>query len=167
MTNNPTLEIPLTRGKVARVSQADFQAVSLFSWYAFKNGATWYAARRTKLPSGKQPITFMHRFILDPPSNLLVDHKDGDGLNNTRENLRAATRIENLWNAKTREDNQSGIRGVCWHQASGKWMARIEVHKKVLYLGLFGSIEEATEVRRGAEKKHYGEFAPTRNRQHK
>lgn len=96
-------KIKLTKGKVALVSNEDFDRVNAFKWTASqesKGGAKWYAVRRVTL-DGKRVKIRMHRFILDvPPGTLdsrVVHHKDDDGLNNQRENLEiVASNHENM-----------------------------------------------------------------------
>lgn len=83
-------------GKEVLVSDEDFEKVSKFKWQAHTNQSKkWYAKRKFKLPNGKRKTVFLHRFILDPPEELHVDHIDGDGLNNTRENLQLLSPSEN------------------------------------------------------------------------
>ncbi len=105
-------EIPLTQGKVALVSDEDFERVSAFKWMASISNThrrhspgsapKWYACRFTELPrcpkTGKRrrKMVYLHRFLLDAPEGMVVDHfPDPDGLNCTRENLRIATYAEN------------------------------------------------------------------------
>lgn len=103
-------------------------------------------------------ITLIHRFILDAPDNILVDHVDQNKLNNTNDNLRFCTSSENNINTKLRSDNSSGVRGVSlW---KGKWRACINKDKKRYNLGTYDKIEDAIIARKEAEKKFHGEFTP-------
>lgn len=91
-------EIPLTQGKIAKVSDADFTRVrNAGSWQAHVNqSGLWYAKRKFRVKSGERKTVFMHRFILDCQyEECHVDHKDGDGLNNQRSNLRKVSAKEN------------------------------------------------------------------------
>lgn len=98
-------QIPLSQGKVALVSDEDYYVVSLFKWYATMNThyygdkrkqQKWYAKRNTWCYETKRDVTiYMHRFILKAAKGTVVDHIDGDGLNNQRENLREGTHAEN------------------------------------------------------------------------
>jgi hypothetical protein len=89
-----------------------------------------------------------------------VDHKDGNGLNNHRDNLRLASSVQNGQNARVRTDNISGVSGVNWHKAAGKWQARIQVEKKLVHLGLFPEFKDAVKARKEAELEYFKEFSP-------
>lgn len=138
--------IPLTRGKVAVIDAEDYERVSQHRWYAKvtprKGREVFYAARRLWGDVDRTAIT-MHRFILDAPLNVDVDHKDGDGLNNTRENLRPATATQNARNAKKCPGATSVYKGVVWHRRDRVWEASIRVDKKLRYLGRFRTEIEA------------------------
>ena len=103
-------------------------------------------------------ITFLG---LDPTSSLQCDHRDRNILNNSLSNLRLATASENQRNASLRKDNRSGIRGVSWFKASGKWQVQIRFGGKQHYLGYFEDINEAAAARKAAEVKYHKEFMPT------
>lgn len=87
-----------------------------------------------------------------------IDHKDGNRSNNAWTNLREATHAQNSRNYKTPVNNTSGIKGVYWHKECRKWMAKITVNAKLKHLGVFDTIEEATQMRLAAELEVYGEF---------
>src|SRR6266536_3137044 len=99
--------IPLTQGKVARVSDWQFERVAqMGNWHAVKSAddSRWYA--EMTLTSGK---AFMHHIILPLKPGYEIDHKDGDGLNNQDENLRYATRAQNARNRRILNvNNKSG-----------------------------------------------------------
>lgn len=90
---------------------------------------------------------------------ILIDHKDGNKINNKWENLRLATKSQNGMNAKLRVDNTSGCKGVYRHKPSGKWHVRIHANNVAYSLGYFATYEEAVAARREAEIKYHGEFA--------
>lgn len=95
------------------------------------------------------------------PRHIDVDHEDGDDFNNRWSNLRPATRGQNNWNNHNiRCDNKSGVRGVSWSIQAGKWTARVTVNKKVIHLGNFAKLKDAAKVRRAAELKYFGQYAP-------
>jgi hypothetical protein len=83
-----------------------------------------------------------------------VDHKDGDRLNNRPDNLMPADKGKNGRNQKLRCTNTSGVCGVNWNAQKRRWVAAIWGGGKRLRLGDFYSLEEATRVRKEAEKKH-------------
>ncbi len=88
-----------------------------------------------------------------------IDHIDGDKLNNNIENLRACTSSQNNYNRIKQKNNKSGVKGVHWSTAHGKWYARISVNKKPMYLGTYDDLNEAALVVDAARKKHHKEFA--------
>lgn len=161
MTEEKTREVPLTRGYVALVSEEDYERVIPFKWNAkpSHSGNTHYAQRNVKRPDGTYTTQKMHRFILNAPDELEVDHKDRNGLNNTRSNIRLATRSDNQSNRSRFKNNTSGFIGVAWHKATGKWQARINVGKKLIHLGLFDDPAEAARIRDEKAIEQQGSFA--------
>lgn len=127
------VEIPLTKGKIALVSPEDYGRVSRFKWCASHN----YAARSI----GGKTTQSMHRFILNEPAGN-VDHKDGNGFNNTRGNLHTPTVSVNTHRRHVRL-SKSGFYGVSKHRLCERWYANIKVNYKTVYLGLFKSPEAA------------------------
>ena len=93
------------------------------------------------------------------PEGMQIDHINGNKLDNRIENLRIATYAENQWNAKTRVDNKSGVKGVCWHKATRRWLAQIKHNKVLHYLGVYDTIEEAAKVVQDKRIQLHGEFA--------
>lgn len=92
-------EIPLTQGKVALVDDEDFELLNQLNWYAYKNKTgNYYAVRNYSAEKGKRKIILMHREIMDAPKGIQVDHRNGDGLYNQKENLRLATHQQNSFN---------------------------------------------------------------------
>ncbi len=90
-----------------------------------------------------------------------IDHINGDRSDNRLANLRLATRVQNNQNTKTRTDNTSGHKGVCFHKQAGRWMAYINASGKRTYLGLHNSKEEAAQAYAAAAQELHGEFART------
>lgn len=105
----------------------------------------------------------LHRIIMGvegiPASVIMVDHIDGDGLNNRRENLRLATASQNAMNRRTRSDNSSGARGVSWRKDLGKWEAYAKVNGKQRKGGCFEKLEDAAEAARKLREEMHGRFA--------
>ena len=89
----------------------------------------------------------------------IIDHIDGNILNNRPENLRAATFLGNAQNAKKRKDNSSGIKNVCWHKRLNKWGVSLSVEGKICHFGYFDDLELAALVASEARDKYHGEFA--------
>lgn len=145
--------IPLSRGMFAIVDRVDLHLVRGRKWHACERNRVWYASSYASKP----PL--MHRLILDAPENVKVDHRDGDGLNNTRANLRLATHAENMRNSRLKVSNTSGFRGVYFHKQRGKWRATIRAGARRLSLGMFDTAEEAAIAYDRAAVIEHGEFA--------
>lgn len=93
------------------------------------------------------------------PEGYDVDHKDNDKLNNKIENLRLATRSQNLYNTRIRSDNLSGIKGVSFNPNNNNWRARLYVDKTKIEVGSFETKELAAQAIAEAREKYHGEFA--------
>lgn len=100
----------------------------------------------------------MHRQILGADTGMMVDHVDGDGLNNCRLNIRLATNSQNQMNRK-RQKSSSGFRGVTFHKQCGRWQASIKHNGKNHYLGLYDAPETAAEAYRNAASQMFGHYA--------
>jgi HNH endonuclease/AP2 domain len=109
------------------------------SWHITNNN--YVASRR----NGK--IELLHRLILDPPDSMVVDHINGDKLDNRRANLRIVTFAENVQNqSRLLSNNTSGYRGVVWDRSRSKWIAQVKMGGKNYLLGRFETKEEANRV---------------------
>ena len=95
---------------------------------------------------------------MDCPDHLQVDHKDGNGLDNQKENLRICTQSQNLGNRGIMKSNTSGVKGVHWDKNAKKWRARLGMNGKRKCLGLFSNIDEAKNVYIKAAKEFFGEY---------
>jgi hypothetical protein len=138
---NPRVRlIPLTKGQFAMVDVADFEWLSQYRWFAMKrNGGGYYAITRR----GPRSIS-MHRLIMGEPKGLVVDHIDGNGLNNCRCNLRICTSQQNNCNRQPRPGASAFI-GV--HRRRGRWHARVVNKGEPTNSGLFDDEIEAALAR--------------------
>ena len=157
--------IPLTQGMTAAVDDIDADLMR-FKWHTKFNDRQYYASRdEFRISKGKIIKIRMHQIILQRMIGRLlkpheyVDHINGDGLDNRRENLRLATKSQNAMNARKRSDNSSGYKGVTYHKQKNRWTAEIRVNKERIYLGCFTTPEDAYSAYCEAAKKHFGEFA--------
>lgn len=98
---------------------------------------------------------WMHHFVFG--KRVLLDHIDGNGLNNQKSNLRECTYSQNGANRRKNTKTLGRFKGVSFLR--GKWMARLQVMKKRLYLGYFTEEIEAAKAYNDAAVKHFGEFA--------
>jgi hypothetical protein len=150
--------VPLTQGKVAVIDAADWDLVSKHRWHAVRNRRTFYAYTKLSLGGSRQKSVSMHRMILGVPDGTLVDHEDGDGLNNRRNNIRPATSAQNNQNARHRV-GISGYRGVVRHARTQKWQARIKATGRWYHLGYHIDPAEAARAYDKAAKALHGPFA--------
>lgn len=155
--------VTLTKGYEAIIDAADVPLVQHWLWHAHvvkrRDGSIrGVYARRNEFIDGKKSPIYLHRSLMGRPSEVEVDHRDGDGLNNRRGNLREATHAENQCNGGLRDDNTSGFRGVYWNQTRGKWYASIGVDGKRLYLGAFEALPDAAAAYAEASARLHGEF---------
>lgn len=104
----------------------------------------------------------MHRLIMGFPNlNIEIDHVHGETTrnDNRKENLRMATRSQNMMNRNIQSNNTSGVAGVWWDYKRSKWIAYININNERKYLGSFDSFEKAVKIRKKAEEKYFGEWA--------
>ena len=152
-TEKGVRHIPLTRGKFAIVDEADFERLNRYKWHAICIRGKWYARR---CPGGK-PI-MMHREIMNAPADKLVDHIDGNGLNNRRCNLRLCTQQQNMQNRRPLI-RTSKFKGVWYCKRTRKWVATIVLDGKTIHLGRFDDEIEAARAYDRKAIELFGEFA--------
>lgn len=141
------------KGKYTLVDDEDFERVKDYSWSLLRGGYV-----RSNI--GSRTI-YLHRVIMLVREDEMVDHKNHNKLDNRKQNLRICTQSQNLANKRVKNltKNTSGYKGVNWHFASKKWMARVQQNKKQIYLGLFNDIKKAALAYNKKAMELYGEFA--------
>ncbi|MDT9719147.1 HNH endonuclease [Paenibacillus sp. ClWae2A] len=145
------------------VSVQDYARVNSFTgtWYLneSKQGRFYVHGNLPRNKSNSKSVQ-LHRWILDPPSDMCVDHINHDTLDNRRSNLRIATKAQNSQNREgAPDDNTSGLKGVSWHKRDKRWRAFIGINRKYKHLGYFNSKEEAAAAYNRAASFYFGEFA--------
>jgi hypothetical protein len=167
-TDNPDVKrIPLQDGSFALVSRCDFESVIKHVWRTAKNRHLVYAWRSAtdedRLRGILAPNIYMHRHILEPAENKQVDHVNGNGLDNRRENLRECDSVQNHGNSRHRV-GKSGYRGVKPARHGSGFQARMSIKNKFFNIGHFRSAEEAAAAYDRAAIERFGEFAMTNER---
>jgi len=152
-------EILLKTGKIAIVDDEDFERANKIKWGELRGVNTCYA-RALGMNSGKATADTLHRFILGNYGNgLLVDHINRNGLDNRKQNLRFCTQKENSRNQVGTKNSTSKFKGVCFDKNRNKWMSKIRVDYKTLFIGRFKNEIEAAKAYDKAAKIHFKEFA--------
>lgn len=148
-------EIPLSQGLVTLVDDEDYEWLSGCKWHVF--GETWKYAVSHRGPNGTGR-TRMHRAIFgNVPKGMIVDHINGNSLDNRRSNLRLCTTAQNMMNSKLMSNNTSGYKGVSFSR--GKWVARLRYQGKFIYLGAHDDPKTAHEAYKSKAKELFGEYA--------
>lgn len=154
--------IPLTQGQFAIVDDGDFELLSRWKWYAQRHPTTGFYAARREGRGG--PVVLMHRFINQTPDGFVTDHRDCNGLNNQRLNLRTATDQQNQMNTAPNRGGTSPLKGA-WFDPSMRnrkqWRSAIRINGRLKYLGRFQTEHEAADAYAVAAAEHFGDFART------
>lgn len=152
-------EIPLSRGLVALVDDDDYAELSQRTWNAMEvSPGKVYAGAATRR-NGKPSYEYMHRALLNAQKGEYVDHVDGNGLNNTRENIRICTHAQNGSNRSGPQvNNTSGYLGVTKRKPD-RWSAQVTHKNKVHYLGWFDCPIKAARARDKKARELHGQFA--------
>lgn len=167
--SNSTIKIPLSKnGKKYKglyeviVDSVDSDLAEL-NWTALVEDYTTYAYRMPKI-DGKVKTILLHRVVLERKLDRklkkgeFADHIDGNGLNDTRDNLRVATKAQNNRNSSKRRGT-SQYKGVYWDKARNKWRASIAINGVPKFLGRFDDELEAHKAYCEAADKYFGKFA--------
>lgn len=145
--------IELTRGCKAMVDDQDFDWINQYSWHCIPGKRTAYASR-CYTRNGKRIHEGMHTTI---HGGDMIDHIDGDGLNNQRSNLRLCT--DSLNGANRRPNKGKRFKGITFMPSYKKWMARVQVQKKRFTIGFFDSEFDAAKAYNESALKAFGEYA--------
>lgn len=147
--------ITLINGGRTKVDDNDYEMLSLFKWY----GINSKRSAGTYVIAAKAAGIFMHRLIMMPPPLMVIDHKNGDSLDNRKSNLRICHHHENCQNSIYRnKTNKHGYTGLSQDHRKHLWRARISVNMKRLFLGVFKSPLAASRAYQKAVKKYHTRF---------
>ena len=152
-------EIILTQGKVAIVDNEDYDYLNQFKWYASNKNGKFYVQKKITVSKNKTTCISMHRFIMKPNKGMVIDHLDGNPLNNKKNNLRICTHAENMRNSKIRINNKSGYKGVSYQENSNNYRASIRFNNIKINIGDFIDPIDAARAYNEAALKYHGEFA--------
>ncbi len=153
--------ILLTQGKYALVDDDDFERVNRWKWCASKTNQGHIAMRKHCFEKNKWVTLKMHRFIMNPPRNLQIDHKNHEKLDNRKCNLRICTATQNAANQKPRAGYSSKYKGVRWREDEKVWVSEIKINRKRIYIGRFKKQLLAAIAYDAKAKELFGEFAYT------
>lgn len=144
-------------GKYFIIDNSDIDRVRKHSWWSdsFNRPQTDIWDKEKK----KSRRVLIGRFIMNPPEGTVVDHINGNTLDNRRNNLRICTQSGNQKNRNNlNKNNTSGFRGITWDKFRNKWVAQLSLNYKHIYLGRYDSIEDARESVKKAICKYHGNF---------
>jgi hypothetical protein len=149
-------EIVISDGSSVMVDDEDYEWLTNWKWSAHGEG---YAMRGEHIGNRKYKYFTMHREIVGAKKGDIVDHINGNKLDNRKENLRIANRSQNATNSKHRK-NESGYRGVCKDKRRGLWKSEIRIGDgKRKFLGYYEDKIEAAKAYNEAAISYHGEFA--------
>jgi len=148
--------IKLTRkGIITLIDDADYDLVFNHKWYLHKCGNSFYASAAIN-----NKFTYLHRFLMGVnDKDITIDHIDGDGLNNQRNNLRLCTKAQNNINTSSNKNTTSKYKGVSWAKHCNRWRAQICKDKVCRYIGYYDTEIEAALAYNNIAKTLHGEFA--------
>lgn len=146
--------IPLTQGKFAIVDDEDFSELSKLKWWYLSAGGYAVYTKRIGVRSIKN---LMHKLLMGSIRGLEIDHLNGDGLDNRKNNLRFCTHRQNIQNQKKRWNKK--FKGTCFLWDRRKWRASITLEGKTIYLGTYLTETEAGDAYSRAALKYFGRFA--------
>ena len=153
--------IPLTQGKFAIVDDEDFEWLMQWKWQALpKPNGRFYAIRTVYNPATKKYTSVsMHRLVNNTPKGVLTDHRNNNGLDNQRHNLRDATSNQNCHNGSGHKNTSSKFKGVSYTKRDDLWEAYIHLDSKKIRLGLYKEECDAAQAYNFAALDLFKDFA--------
>jgi len=151
--------IPLTKGEFALVDDEDFVWLSQWKWCCHVDKSGQKYARRIAYKGRKRKLIMMHKIVKAPPEGMINDHRDRNGLNNQKDNLRPCTRSQNCMNRNPRKTSKTGFKGIAFAAKLGKWVAFVRTCGKFYHLGVFTDPVSAAKAYNRKALEMFGEFA--------
>ena len=158
--DRPYVQIKLPCGAVTKIDKCDEYLRKEFpSWWANCKDSHVVVARYLRRENGRDVYDriYLHRAILKPPKEMVVDHINRNPLDNRRCNLRIVTYQQNSFNHKKTKDTSSKYMGVCFDR--GRWKASLSILKRLTHLGYFDCEEDAAREHDRAARRTRGKFA--------
>lgn len=149
----------LSQNKFSFVDDEDYIWLNQWKWCATANNHGIYYAVRC---IGNNKFVRMHRLIMQATERQEIDHRNGNGLDNQKDNLRFCTHSQNMFNMKPRSGTSS-YKGVYWDKTNKKWRVQITVGGKARTFGRHTNEIDAARIYNGMAKKYFGEFARLNN----
>jgi hypothetical protein len=151
--------IQLSQGKTAIVDDSDLKLLSRFTWYARKCSGRFYAVTAENVGGGKTQSTYMHRLLTQAPSSVVVDHRNGNTLDNRRGNFRLCSQAQNVCNRRANKGKRFKGVTLLSGKNAGRFLARIQYQRKSYSLGIFDTAEDAARSYDAKARELFGEFA--------
>lgn len=140
-----------TRGEEFYVDDEDYGRVSKYTWYI--DGTKRLRARI------RYRLVLLHRYILNVPFGMSVDHIDANPLNNCKSNLRICTQSQNLMNQRPQVGKTSKYKGVHWYKTRNQWVSKTMINKRNIFIGYFEKEEEAALAYNAKAIELFGDYA--------
>ena len=157
------IESPKYGRHIVQLDEEDWDKVSQYKWYLMRGHSTYYAKRNLpRRADGSRPAPIsLHRDLAGCPKGMMVDHINGNGLDNRKENIRICTMSQNMMNRSKTVQNSTGFKGV-YKTGDSKlnpYSAKIQKDGKVYCLGHYSAAEEAARSYDRKAIELFGEFA--------
>lgn len=151
--------IPLTQGYITVVDDDVYEWAKKFNWCVMRRNQLRHVMAHGKATKGGRKTLYLHRIISGAKSGEIVDHVNGDGLDNRKSNLRICTRRQNTLNQRKHVEASSQFKGVTLRKDKNLWQAYITVSGKRKHLKYWLNEIDAAKAYDAAAKKYFGEFA--------
>ena len=145
---NGYAEIQTVKGEIIIIDISDVDKCKEHSWSIDSKGYPSSGGKGLR-------TTRLHRFLLQPPKGMQVDHINHNKLDNRRCNLRIVTNQQNHFNRPLNSNNSSGVKGVYWNKQCQKWCSQITINGKTISGGLFNNLNDAILKRIELENKYF------------